>query len=111
MGQIRGSAIEIVLSNYILLSWQVQMAQARFTISWCSFPPRIEDIIKANLDPLMQSLDIDVKWWSSLFLSLWGKVNVIKMKLIEMIDYLLNKGIPREWKTATHEYVETAAAS
>ena len=42
-----------------------------------------------NFDPLIQGLDIDVKRWSSLCLSSWGKVNV-KMNCVPRINYLLH---------------------
>ena len=54
------------------------------------FPPQFDNVIKVNFDPLIQRLDIDVKRWSPLYLSLWGKVNVIKLNCVPRINYLLH---------------------
>ncbi len=54
------------------------------------FPPKVNDIIKVNFDPFIQRLEVDVKRWSSLFLSLWEKSNVIKMNCVPRINYLLH---------------------
>lgn len=59
------------------------------------FPPVLDDIIKMNFDPLIEKLSIDIKRWSSLYLSIWGKVNVIKMNCISRINYLL-QSLPLE---------------
>ncbi len=61
------------------------------------FPPDSGDIMKEDFDPLIQRLDIDVKCWSPLYLSLWGKVNVIKLNCVPRINYLFQSlpvGIP-----------------
>lgn len=90
------------------------------------FPPKFDDIIKVNVDPLIQRLDIDVKRWAPLNLSLWGKVNVIKMNCVPRINYLLHS-LPLEipdsyfkqfnnlfkeflWEATTNEYEEIPKA-
>lgn len=54
------------------------------------FPPHLNDLMKVNFEPLLQKILVDVKLWSSLSLSLWGKVNVLKMNSIPRLNYLLH---------------------
>ena len=54
------------------------------------FPQKISDIVKVNFDPLLENISTDVDRWSSLYLSLWGKVNVLKMNCIPRINYFLS---------------------
>ena len=53
------------------------------------FPHQIDKIIEKNLDPLFNKMSLDTDRWSPLFLSLWGKVNVLKMNCIPRLNYLL----------------------
>ena len=52
-------------------------------------PRQISDIVKCNLDPLLEKINLDVERWSPLYLSLWGKINVIKMNCAPKLDYIL----------------------
>lgn len=53
------------------------------------FLSKIEDIVEKNFDPLLRKMSCDVERWASLFLSLWGKVNVLKINCIPKLNYLL----------------------
>lgn len=53
------------------------------------FPRQINDIVRLNFDPLLEKISADVERWAPLFLSLWGKVNVLKMNCIPKVNYLL----------------------
>lgn len=54
------------------------------------FPPHLDDLIKVNFEPLMQKISVDVKHWSSLSLSWWGKVNVLKINSVPRLNCLLH---------------------
>lgn len=41
------------------------------------------------MDPLLNQLKADTERWAPLFLSLWGKANVLKMTCAPKINYLL----------------------
>ena len=53
------------------------------------FPSSLNDLVQVNFEPLMNKFKIDIERWSPLFLSLWGKVNVIKMNCTPKFNYLL----------------------
>lgn len=53
------------------------------------FPHQISKILEKNLDPLLKKISLDTQRWSSLSLSLWGKVNALKMNVIPRLNYLL----------------------
>ena len=42
-----------------------------------------------NLDPLFNKISLDTDRWSPLFLSLWGKGNILKMNCFPRLNYLL----------------------
>ena len=54
-----------------------------------TFPPKLEDLVKVNFEPLLDKIRIDVERWSSLYLSMWGKANIIKMNCAPRLNYLL----------------------
>ena len=54
-----------------------------------TFPPNLADLVKINFEPLLDKLRTDVERWSSLFLSMWGKANIIKMNCAPRLNYLL----------------------
>lgn len=54
-----------------------------------TFPPNLSDLVKYNFEPLLANFRIDTKGWAPLFLSLWGKANVIKMTCAPEFNYLL----------------------
>lgn len=43
------------------------------------FPPSVNDLVRVNIEPLFDKFEIDIE------LSLWGKVNVIKMNCTSKI--------------------------
>lgn len=53
------------------------------------FPRYLKDIVKCNFDPLLDKISRDMERWSPLYLSLWGKVNIIKMNSAPKLNYLL----------------------
>lgn len=53
------------------------------------FHHQIEKIIENNLDPLFKNISLDTDRWSPLFLSLWDKVNILKVNCILRLIYLL----------------------
>lgn len=63
--------------------------QKGMTYLGITFPPRLSDFVKCNFEPLLANLRIDIERWAPLFLSLWGKVNVIKMTCAPKFNYLL----------------------
>ena len=54
-----------------------------------TFPRQLNNLVKVNFDPLLAKISADVERWTPLFLSLWGKVNVLKMNCIPKVNYLL----------------------
>lgn len=55
-----------------------------------TFPHQFKDIVKVNLEPLLEKNSADTARWTPLFLSLWGKVSVLKMNSIPKINYILS---------------------
>ena len=53
------------------------------------FPPSLMDLTRVNFEPLLDKFKIDIERWSPMFLSLWGKANVIKMNCTPKFNYLL----------------------
>ncbi len=49
----------------------------------------MSDLVSVNVDPLIKRFSSDVDRWSSLHLSMIGKVNVIKMSCISKFNYML----------------------
>uniref|UniRef100_A0A669DHM2 Reverse transcriptase domain-containing protein n=1 Tax=Oreochromis niloticus TaxID=8128 RepID=A0A669DHM2_ORENI len=54
-----------------------------------TFPPHLSDLIKINFEPLLSDMKINIDRWSQMYLSMWGKVNVIKMVCTPKFNYLL----------------------
>ncbi|KAJ0061406.1 hypothetical protein NL108_018634 [Boleophthalmus pectinirostris] len=52
-------------------------------------PQNINKIIEKNIEPVLKKISLDTQRWSSLTLSLWGKVNVLKMNCVPKLNYLL----------------------
>lgn len=48
------------------------------------------NMVKMNLGPLLEKIKIDFGRWSKIHLSLWGKINSIKMMTAPVIFYFLN---------------------
>ncbi len=53
------------------------------------FPPQLSDLVRVNIEPLLEEFKNNIERWSPLHLSLWGKANVIKMNCIPKLNYLL----------------------
>lgn len=53
------------------------------------FPPKLTDLMKINIEPLLDQMKTDVERWNQLFLSMWGRVNIIKMVCTPKFNYLL----------------------
>lgn len=54
-----------------------------------TFPLNFSDMIKCNFEPLLENFKTDTERWAPLFLSLWGKANVIKMTCAPKFNYML----------------------
>uniref|UniRef100_A0A3P9MG76 Reverse transcriptase zinc-binding domain-containing protein n=1 Tax=Oryzias latipes TaxID=8090 RepID=A0A3P9MG76_ORYLA len=54
-----------------------------------TFPPYLSNLVKINIEPLLDRMKIDIERWSQLYLSMWGKVNIIKMVCTPKFNYLL----------------------
>ncbi len=48
----------------------------------------LEDIMMLNYDPLLSNIKKNVDKWEQLKLSLWGKVNVVKMVIAPQFNYI-----------------------
>ena len=53
------------------------------------FPPLINDIVEVNMVPLLGKFKNDIERWNSLYISLWGKANILKMNCVPKFNYLL----------------------
>ncbi|KAL2085077.1 hypothetical protein ACEWY4_018397 [Coilia grayii] len=53
------------------------------------FPPNLVNIMKVNMDPLLESFKLDIDRWSPLRLSLWAKANILKMTVAPKFNYIL----------------------
>lgn len=52
-------------------------------------PPKLADLIKVNIEPALNQFEADIERWAPLFLSLWGKANVLKMTCVPKFNYIL----------------------
>lgn len=58
------------------------------------------DLIQVHFEPLQNKFKIDLEQWSPLFLSLWSKVNVIKINSTPKFNYVfqaLSMKIPSQY--------------
>lgn len=53
------------------------------------FPTNLRCLVQVNFEPCLKRFRADIGRWSPLFLSLWGKTNVIKMISVPRFHYLL----------------------
>lgn len=53
------------------------------------FPSEIADIMKVNMEPLLEKFKLDIERWSPLHLSLWAKANILKMTVAPKFNYII----------------------
>ena len=53
------------------------------------FPFNLSDIMKVNIEPLLENVKLDIESWSPLHLSLWAKANVLKMSVAPKFNSIL----------------------
>lgn len=51
--------------------------------------PSYNDMVQENFKPLLQKMKNSFARWSSIYLSLWGKINSLKMMTAPIIYYIL----------------------
>lgn len=59
------------------------------------FSRHLKDVVKVNLDPLLQKMFCDVERWATLNLSMAGRVNVLKMNCVPKLNYFI-QSLPLE---------------
>ena len=47
-------------------------------------------MISENLDPLLNKIELHFKSWDKLQISLWGRIQVIKMVIAPKLNYVVN---------------------
>lgn len=67
-------------------SWPI----AGITYLGVLFPPQLSDFVRVHFETLLEKFKADIERWSPLFLSLWGKANVLKMNCAPKFNYLLH---------------------
>lgn len=50
--------------------------------------PDIEDMVQTNFSPLLQGIKTNLEKWKVINLSLWGKINTIKMMVAPQVNYI-----------------------
>ena len=50
--------------------------------------PTINDMVQANFNPLLQRIKVNLDKWKLINISLWGKVNTIKMMGASQVNYI-----------------------
>ncbi len=50
--------------------------------------PNLEEIVDMNVGPLLQKIKNNLDKWGKLKLTLWGKINVIKMVVPPQLNYV-----------------------
>lgn len=50
--------------------------------------PNLEEIMLANMEPLLRKIKMNLDKWEKLKLTLWGKINVIKMVVAPQFNYV-----------------------
>ena len=72
----------------------------------------LEDIIEMNLSPLLQEMKNNLERWKIINLSLWGKVNTIKMVVAPQFNYVsmmlpltIPRGIYKQYNNMVREYL------
>lgn len=49
---------------------------------------KLDEIMMSNMEPLLQKIKLNLDKWEKLKLSLWGKINVIKMVVAPQFNYV-----------------------
>lgn len=50
--------------------------------------PNLDEIMLSNMEPLLQKIKMNLDKWEKLKLTLWGKINVIKMVVAPQFNYI-----------------------
>lgn len=50
--------------------------------------PNLDEIMLSNMEPLLQKIKMNLDKWGKLKLTLWGKINVIKMVVAPQFNYV-----------------------
>lgn len=50
--------------------------------------PNLENILNLNKVPLLQKLQTKLDSWKKIMLTLWGKINIIKMTIAPQFNYI-----------------------
>ena len=61
---------------------------AQFTYLGIQIVPKLENIVKQNYDPISNSISEALNRWSSLPISLIGRINILKMNILPKLLYL-----------------------
>lgn len=51
--------------------------------------PRLENIVDANYEPLMMEINESIDIWMSLPVSIFGKINILKMNILPKLLYFI----------------------
>jgi len=50
--------------------------------------PNLENIMNLNMDPLLHKIQAKLDGWKKILLTLWGKINIIKMVIAPQFNYI-----------------------
>lgn len=73
-----------------LIDSPFQWQQTSFKYLDVQFPRKSNEIVRANLNPLIMELTNDLNRWQAFPLSLWGKVNTIRMNILPRLLSILS---------------------
>lgn len=88
------------MASDIQLQWVEE-----FTYQGVKFSCEIPNYIPLNLTPVVKQVKTKLKAWGNLPLSLLGRVNLIKMKILPKFNYLFRNSpqwIPKSFFTQLH---------
>lgn len=74
----------------LLHRWKFRWASKGIKYLGIRITPDYKDMVRENVNPLLQKMRSDFGRWSKIHLSLWGKINSIKMMSAPVIYYLLS---------------------
>lgn len=88
-----GKSESLPLTSYcpksLFRSGNFQWPNTGITYLGITFPPNLRNLVQVNFEPCLNRFKADIDRWAPLYLSLWGKVNIIKMNCVPKFHYLL----------------------
>ncbi len=74
-----------------LQNWKFQWVPKNLNYLGILLNPGLENMIPDNFHPVLNKIEILLKGWDKVQISLWGRIQAIKMGVAPKLNYLLSK--------------------